>query len=409
VIPVFDSFEWFASLLALLVVLVPLTRWVGHGWARRALFALTGAYLLFLIAPRLALFHVAFWLVVAALQPVVAATGERRHGLWVLWGALGVTLVPLVLWKVQPVDFVIDFNVWTHRLVSLPGSWFESLDFTADVIAPIGLSFSPFRAADLLIKANLGLVDRLDPGRVLAYGLFAPLLVVGPIASYDEVAKTVEAPVPLTHERVTDGVSRILVGLFEVFVIAYLLDWSGDVFATYEYNEAWRIVVALAAFTLFFYVNFAGYSDLAIGAGTLLGANLRPNFDRPYLQTDPTAFWNSWHMSLTRFLRTNVFTPIAAGRANRQSFAIAVTMMLIALWHAVSWATVVFGAYHAISLIAHRQLQKRHTGHAPLNPRSARRVLRSIGVFWWFGLSLPLLQLSLDDAIDFYRAMIGWR
>ena len=41
----------------------------------------------------------------------------------------------------------------------------------------------------------------------------------------------------------------------------------------------------------------------------------------------------------------------AAGRANRQALATAVTMMLIALWHAVSWATVVFGVYHAVSLI----------------------------------------------------------
>ena len=123
---------------------------------------------------------------------------------------------------------------------------------------------------------------------MLAYGLFAPLLVVGPIASYDEVARTVDHPVPLDRDRAVDGVTQVLVGLFKVFVVAYLLDWSGDVFSIYAANEAWRIVIALAAFTGFFYVNFAGYSDMAIGTGTLLGGTMRPNFDRPFLQTDPT-------------------------------------------------------------------------------------------------------------------------
>jgi alginate O-acetyltransferase complex protein AlgI len=405
VIPVFDSFEWFASLFALMVVLVPALLWVRPSWARQAVIAASGTYLLFLVAPRLALFHLLFWLVVAALQPVVSATGERRRGLWVLYAALAVTLVPLVLWKVRPVEFVIDFNVWMHRFVAWPGTWFETLDFTAAILAPIGLSFSSFRAADLLIKSNLGLVPRLRPGRVLAYGLFAPLLVVGPIASYDEVAKTVDHPVPLDRDRTVDGVTQVLVGLFKVFVIAYLLDWSGDVFSIYDANEAWRIVIALAAFTGFFYVNFAGYSDMAIGTGTLLGATLRPNFDSPFLQTDPTSFWNSWHMSLTRFLRANVFTPLAAGRPQRQAFATAVTMMLIALWHAVSWATIVFGVYHAASLIAHRALQRRR----PATSGRTVHAAKSFAVFSWFGLSLPLLQLSLGDAIDFYRAMIGLR
>jgi alginate O-acetyltransferase complex protein AlgI len=405
VIPVFDSFEWFASLFALMVVFVPLLLWVRPSWARQAVIAISGAYLLFLVAPRLAVFHLLFWLVVAGLQPLVSATGERKRGLWVLYGALAITLVSLVLWKVRPIEFVIDFNVWTHRLVALPGTWFDTLDRTAAILAPIGLSFSSFRAADLLIKSNLGLVPSLRPGRVLAYGLFAPLLVVGPIASYDEVAKTVDHPVRLDRERTVDGVTQVLVGLFKVFVIAYLLDWSGDVFSIYGANEAWRIVISLAAFTAFFYVNFAGYSDMAIGTGTLLGATLRPNFDRPFLQPDPTAFWNSWHISLTRFLRANVFTPLAAGRPQRQAFATAVTMMLIALWHAVSWATFVFGVYHAASLIAHRALHRRR----PASTNRTVRVAKSFAIFCWFGLSLPLLQLGLSDAVDFYRAMIGLR
>ena len=404
-IPSYDSFDWFSSLIPALVVLIPLLALLRLGSARRAVFVIVGLYLLALVAPRLALFHLVFWVVVAVMQPIVAMTGERRRGLWVLWGALAVTLAPMIAWKLWPIDFVIDLNVWGNRVFRHTSDLIEAIDFTAPIVAPIGLSFSAFRAADLLIKTNLGLVDRLTPGRVLGYGLFAPLLVVGPIASYDETATTLEHHVPLTRERALLGATQILSGLFKVFVIAYLLSWSSDIFGVFQDNSIWRIWASLIAFTWFFYANFDGYSDLAIGAGRLLGADLRPNFDSPYTKTTPADFWNSWHISLTRFLRTNVFTAIVGRHAQRQYVATAITMLLIGLWHSVTWASALFGVYHAVFLIGHRAIARRRP------PGNARRwhVLKPALVFAWFGLSLPLLQLDLATAIDFYGAMMGIR
>ena len=402
-IPVYDSFDWFSSLLPLLVVLVPLLLVVRWGGVRRGLVIVAGVYLLALVAPRLALFHLAFWLVVTALQPIVSVTAERARGLWVLWGALAVTLLPMLAWKIWPETFVVEMNIWTNAVFRGTSDLAEAIDFTAPIIAPIGLSFSSFRAADLLIKSNLGLVDRLSPGRTMAYGVFPPLLVVGPIASYDEVAGTLDRPVPLTSDRAVRGGAQILVGMFKVFVLAFLLAWSGDIFTFFADNAVWQIWVALIAFTWFFYVNFAGYSDMAIGAAHLMGANLRPNFDSPYATTNPAEFWNSWHISLTRFLRTNVYTAMVGRRAERQYAATTITMVLIGLWHSITWASFVFGLYHAASLVGHRIVERRR----PADPRPAWRFAKPVIVFVWFALSLPLLRLDLGEALDFYAALVG--
>ena len=80
VIPVFDSFDYFARLFPLLLLLVPALALVRANPVRLTLLIVAGLYLLFLIAPRLALFHLAMWVVVAALQvlspsPASAATG----------------------------------------------------------------------------------------------------------------------------------------------------------------------------------------------------------------------------------------------------------------------------------------------------------------------------------------------
>ena len=92
----------------------------------------------------------------------------------------------------------------------------------------------------------------------------------------------------MERERLLSGVSQILTGLFKVFVLAYLLDWSVEIFVFYTTSIHGDSGSVLFAFTWFFYVNFSGYSDMAIGSGTLLGADLRPNFDRPFQQTTPS-------------------------------------------------------------------------------------------------------------------------
>lgn len=403
-IPVFDSFQFSFDLVVLLAILVPALSLVRGGFGRRALISLSGVYLLFLIAPRLAVFHVLFWLLIAAVQPLVSRTGETKAGPWVLGGALLAPLVPVVLWKVWPVEFVVEFNVLSNGIIRQLSSWLTVVDLTAPIIGPVGLSFSAFRAADLLIKSNLGLVDRLSPGRVLAYGSFAPLLTVGPIATYGEVAKTLEQRVPIDPRRGVDGTLHIVAGLVKLWVVAAPLAWSTEIFAVADSNSVPRLWIGLIAYGWYFYANFAGYSDIAVGAGRLMGGNIQENFARPYFQTSPSAFWNSWHISLTRFLRVNVFTPITMGRPSRQAAAAMLTMLLIGLWHGVNLAAVVFGLYHGVSLLIHRRVSAARP--APADRPMVVRVGLSAAIFIWFTLSLPLIELDLGEAADFYRALL---
>jgi D-alanyl-lipoteichoic acid acyltransferase DltB (MBOAT superfamily) len=400
--PTFNSFDFFQNLLPLLVVLVPLLMLARSAVPRQVVFVVAGTYLLFLIAPRLALAELLAWAAVAALQPVVAHTGDRRGGMAVLTVGLAAVLAPMVAWKLFPVRFVVDFNSWSNRLIRVGPDTLASLDFTAKVVIPLGLSFATFRAADLLIKSNLGIYAALPPGRVMAYGLFPSVLVVGPIASYDEVATTLSGSVPLDRDRLLRGALQILEGLAKVFVLSWPLSWSLEVLTNFPWNSAPRLWVGMIAFGWYFYLNFAGYSDIAIGTARLLGADLRPNFDWPYRQTSPTSFWNSWHISLTRFVRQNVYTPIVAADRRLQYVGTVVTMVLIGLWHSITWATLVFGLYHAAGLLAHRVVSARR----PPRTTPGWRIAKAATVFVWFTLSLPLLELSLHDSGALYRALI---
>src|SRR5690242_9711775 len=96
-----DPFSYFSDLLVLFVVVLPLYYLIPRSWIRQLLLGLTGAYLIFLIAPRLLFFYLLFWLLVFALQHASALFRERRAS-WV-WTTLliGLALTPMVVWKLS--------------------------------------------------------------------------------------------------------------------------------------------------------------------------------------------------------------------------------------------------------------------------------------------------------------------
>ena len=127
------------------------------------------------------------------------------------------------------------------------------------------------------------------------------------------------------------------------------------------------------AYSLQLYFDFSGYSDMAIGLARMFGLHYPDNFDRPYRATSVIAYWQCWHMSLTRFLMTNVHAPLTIavlrwrrshglpiGQAAQRTMAgflamigmpLLVTMALVSLWHGTALTFLAFGLLHAVFLM----------------------------------------------------------
>ena len=128
---------------------------------------------------------------------------------------------------------------------------------------------------------------------------------------------------------------------------------------------------ALFAYSLQIFFDFSGYSEIAIGLGTLFGIHMPKNFDHPYLKPDLTKFWSSWHMTLTQWIRSYVFNPLTRFLRGRKDHPLPqwliilitqlTTMLLIGLWHGISVNFVIWGLWHGIGLFIH-QLWSRRTG-----------------------------------------------
>jgi alginate O-acetyltransferase complex protein AlgI len=108
---------------------------------------------------------------------------------------------------------------------------------------------------------------------------------------------------------------------------------------------------------LFF--DFAGYSHIAIGAAQVLGIAVPENFARPFQSSSVSMFWTRWHMSLSFWIRDYVFFPLMRLRREAwwRNLSLLIAMVLFGLWHKASLLFLVWGAYHGVLLLLHRQVE----------------------------------------------------
>jgi D-alanyl-lipoteichoic acid acyltransferase DltB (MBOAT superfamily) len=400
-------FGFFLDLLFLVPFLLAVRAVFPHPVVFRTASTLAGLYLLYAQAPRFVPFFFGYWVVVWLLQHLAARAERQPRGAFAklaLAGAIVIPLAPMMAWKLVPAYFVPSLNELAAKLLwaAAPGVGFA--DALVGIVVPLGLSFATFRALDLLLKIYLGLLPPLSLDRVLYYGFFPPILALGPIAEYEEV----KADKPWSRwpkaGDVAVGVFRIMLGIAKIFAVGMLLErgsamlWQGGEASV---GESWA---ALLLYGLFFYANFSGYSDVAIGAARVLGLKLKENFANPFLKTNPQAFWNAWHMSLTRWTQRYVFVPLGGMRAGRHYVAAFASIMVIALWHGLALPMVVFGIFHGTIVVVHRWLtERRRLGGKKPGPESwYGHVLKSALVFFYVSLSLPLLVLDSGQALAFY-------
>jgi D-alanyl-lipoteichoic acid acyltransferase DltB (MBOAT superfamily) len=262
-----------------------------------------------------------------------------------------------------------------------------------------------------------GLLPALSLREYATFALFFPALVAGPIDRAERMAGDLRAlPAILGSDavRMQEGWSRLLLGLFKKLVIAdsLALGLSLSQANLGQAQSSGALWLLLYGYTLRLYFDFAGYSDVAIGLGLLLGVRLPENFDRPYWRTNITAFWQSWHMTLSNWARYYVFTPLSRSllrRAPRPSpiiIALAAqlaTMVVIGLWHGVTVNFLLWGVWHALALFVHKQWsdRSRRWYHALQERPGPRLVWEWVGrlltfhyvaLGWvWFALPEPAL------------------
>jgi len=272
-------------------------------------------------------------------------------------------------------------------------------------LLPVGISFFVFQSMSYTIDVYRGHMEP-EPNfvRYAAFVSLFPQLVAGPIERARRLLPQLRRPAPITLERVADGASLFLVGLFKKLALAdYLALYVNRIYAAPTDVGAPDLLLATVVFGWQIYFDFSGYSDMARGLGKMLGIDLMLNFRNPYLATGLRDFWRRWHISLSTWFRDYVYIPLGGNRLGgvRTYVNMALAMLLSGLWHGAAWHFVAWGCVHAAGSSIARGLAG--TGFSPHRlPRWARRL----GVFAFVSFAWVFFRAqSLGEAVTILGRM----
>lgn len=234
--------------------------------------------------------------------------------------------------------------------------------FGLGVLLTLGLTFSLLRAIVLVFLIH----KKRKPLKItdsLLYMLFFPTYSIGPIEKQSTLTlKTLKNNAHFIPRQFISGLFRLILGFFKVMYLSDLIaPWikvmEKGVFSTsYEHGVFYILCFSLLKL-LVVYINFSGFSDIAIGAGRMFGIRIMENFNSPFLAKNIIDFWQRWHMSLGLWIKNYLYMPLIRnyGRIYSSIFA---AFVIIGLWHDYTVNYFVWGIGHGVAL-ALTQLYKR--------------------------------------------------
>ena len=270
---------------------------------------------------------------------------------------------------------------------------------------PLGISFYSFQALAYLIDLYRG--EYPAERNLVRLGVVIaafPTITAGPILRFKNMRDQLDTRVVSTADAAR-GLRRILIGLGKKVLIANNVAFlATQIFANgpsqYGATGAW---IGAISWTLQIYFDFSGYSDMALGIGTMLGFRYPENFNYPYIAQSVSDFWRRWHMSLSSFFRDYVYIPLGGNRVTmlRWIFNMFVVWGLTGLWHGANWTFVAWGLYFGTLLVIERYFLARLLDAAP---RFVRHLyVLAVVVAGWVLFMSP----TIGAAADILKAMVG--
>jgi len=381
-------------------------------WAADHLFLAGNLLLLCCFVPPLSL--ATFFAISALLLYIKAFVPARLSGAY-LTGACTILVATLILY---------------HRAAGMPGvavpavltAPLSGLSGTTDTVwllSSIGASYCFLRGVYALLE------PRLSSSDYARYYFFFPTYFSGPVMTPQDYLA--QAP-SFSADNAVSGLARMALGAVKIVTSLWLagatplISQAGMINVIQLNSAAWAWLYAFAA-GVWLFLNFSGFSDLAIGAGRLCNITVPENFNNPFAAADITDFWRRWHMTLAGWLRACIFTPLVHALGYRRETAVQhvalvvlpplITMIVCGLWHGFLACYVLWGALHGAGLVIHHtwkvavsgRLPQAVTG-SPVYVAAAWLVMHAYIAFAWV-FFFPTPAPSLLHSLIYASRMFG--
>jgi alginate O-acetyltransferase complex protein AlgI len=446
-----ELISWAMSLFLLIALPV---YWVLPKPRRAPFLCIAGFCFYCVLQPQGGIVALLYLWIVLLFQRLILASQTVRGKKWIILLGAIVALTPMIIYK--------------YRLSIFSGIPIVNIFAELPLVVPVGISYFTFRAVHFLVETHRGKIGHTSGIDFFYYITFIPTVVAGPIERFPTFSKQQKNIDKFDPELFGEGVLRIAIGLVKKLVLADMFYGFISPFMAAPSNLALspaQIWLCLHGYYAYLYMDFSGYSDIAIGISRLFGFRIMENFNWPIFAHNIRDFWRRWHISLTGWLTEYVYYTLGGNRAKPSTkktriFGIAViaslfllslssasnqtdiigriiffgigiaifllwsfglffteinamvTMMLIALWHGSVTLKhfFIWGLYLGLGIVVLRywlQIKARFFPRFVENPTVWGKVIGAVMTIEFMNISWPIFLFDQRVAFIMYMKMFG--
>lgn len=270
-----------------------------------------------------------FCLFLASVPLVAQNCFARWRNVWSFWLMVAAALSPLV-----------GLRLLTDQ------SFFLSFGVAFATVKSLGLVMIAYGGRQHLVWRDVFLLI-----------FFFPLFTVGPVERLNTFAHN-SFSTRFDRKQAKYGIYRIAVGLFLVLLVCSEIleplrnNWFGRSHTEItDFDRADALGLIIVSF-LYTYLNFEGFSSIAIGLSRLFGLKVMENFDRPLMVTNIADFWKRYHISMGNWINQFLFFPIVLliKRPWASYLSTVIAFILFGLWHSFDLNYVAWGLANGIAV-----------------------------------------------------------
>ncbi|MBQ9766042.1 MAG: MBOAT family protein [Lachnospiraceae bacterium] len=300
---------------------------------------------------------------------------------------------------------LLGFFKYSDFLIGSINSVFGTSIPLLNLALPIGISFYTFQTMSYTVDVyrREAKVQR----NIISFGAYValfPQLIAGPIVRFQTIAEELDVRKE-TVSGFSRGINRFMIGLGKKILLANNIGMLWDSIKVMGGTEmsvaaSWLGVLAFA-FQIYF--DFSGYSDMAIGLGSMFGFNFPENFNYPYVSKSVSEFWRRWHISLGTWFREYLYIPLGGNRCTlaKQIRNLAIVWLATGIWHGASWNFVLWGVYYGAFIIMEKVFFGKVLKKLPAWVQHVYTLL--VVAFGWVIFAFD----SLKDGLSYIKTMIG--
>lgn len=337
--------------------------------------------------------------------------GQGRKGF--LWMIIGFNILTLIFFRLGNF-FVPDLQEL------LQGLGIASELGVLQLLLPVGLSFYIVENISYQVDVYRG---QMEPTHNFVdyalYQAYFPKLLAGPIERAGHFLPKLGQQRVVDNDLLARSFTLVVVGIFRKLLIADTLTLMipRQIFETPANFGAGELWGWLFVYGFALYNDFAGYTSIVRGISGFFGIELSPNFHQPYFARNFGEFWNSWHITLSHWLRDYIYFPTLRSllRRNRSRTNVLnvvappmVTMVMSGLWHGFSLHMLVWGGLHGVYQIGERILSLRGPVVAPDQRPRWRQLLAMGTVFILVMWAWAPFLMEMPEAIQFWKQLLSF-